>query len=404
MDHLPHQDDHNTIITQFEPVDGQWELNGDNIKRIDPKTRYTILHNYCKYINTTPLAVSRDLIETNGSNVNAQSNYGDTPLHLALRSFDPNKGGDLTTLTYLLSNDIDVNITGLYDYTLLHTACNNFKFLSLDILKLLIETKNSDIHLQDCFGNTPLHSALRYFKLGDDINILNYLLSQGDVNVNTPGNCGFTLLHIACENINKLPIDLFKLLIETNGADINARNHNGDTPIYFALREFDRKSGGDIAVLMYLLNQNDVSVSNVDQYSYALLHGACQNINRIPVEIFQFFIETKGCDLNVLDKRNNAPLQNAVKLFNPNHDSNINVLTYLLNQKNVNIDIRDSNSRTLLHLAVIRNFSSPGGHSNWGSLQTVPDEQKAQDDFNSSQMVEIVAERYLQLLLDGITL
>jgi hypothetical protein len=37
------------------PQDGQWELNDNNIKRIDRGE--TILHNYCKFINTTPSQV-----------------------------------------------------------------------------------------------------------------------------------------------------------------------------------------------------------------------------------------------------------------------------------------------------------------------------------------------------------
>ena len=39
------------IITQFRPVTGQLKLNEANIKRIDPKSGETILHNHCKYIN-----------------------------------------------------------------------------------------------------------------------------------------------------------------------------------------------------------------------------------------------------------------------------------------------------------------------------------------------------------------
>jgi hypothetical protein len=35
------------IITQFRPVEGQRELNDENIERIDPETGSTILHNYC---------------------------------------------------------------------------------------------------------------------------------------------------------------------------------------------------------------------------------------------------------------------------------------------------------------------------------------------------------------------
>jgi len=49
----PRDDD--PIITQFKPVEGQWELTEDNIKHIDPETGETILLNYSQYIMTTHL-------------------------------------------------------------------------------------------------------------------------------------------------------------------------------------------------------------------------------------------------------------------------------------------------------------------------------------------------------------
>jgi hypothetical protein len=69
----PPQSD-NPIITQFKPRGGQWELNDDNIKRIEPQTGQTILHNYCKYINTTPIEVYRFLIGTKGCSISIQNN------------------------------------------------------------------------------------------------------------------------------------------------------------------------------------------------------------------------------------------------------------------------------------------------------------------------------------------
>jgi hypothetical protein len=68
----PHDDD--PIITKFKLFNGQWELTEDNIKRIEPQTGQTILHNYCKYINTTPIEVYRFLIDTKGCGISIQNN------------------------------------------------------------------------------------------------------------------------------------------------------------------------------------------------------------------------------------------------------------------------------------------------------------------------------------------
>jgi ankyrin repeat protein len=176
--------DEDPIITQFKPVKGQWELNDENINRIDPKTGHTILHNYCQHINSTPFEVYRYLIEVKGCRVNARDDSNDTPLHRALRYFDPNAGGDITVLHYLLSQEgLNGDHKGKYGYTLLHLACINIKKLPLDIFKLLIEKGGCDVNEQDNSNDTPLHDALRYFDRneGGNINVLTYLLSQENV-------------------------------------------------------------------------------------------------------------------------------------------------------------------------------------------------------------------------------
>jgi ankyrin repeat protein len=353
MDVPPPQDD-DPIITQFRPVDGQWELNDENIKRIDSKTGETILYNYRRYINTTPLEVYRYLIETKGCDVNVQDNNKDIPLHYALSSFNPNEGGDITVLAYLLSQrGINSNVKNSNGSTLLHIACIKINDLPLDVFKLLIETKGCDINVQNNDKNTPLHHALCNFNpnKGGEITVLMYLVNQMNINVNTKGYNGYTILHTACQNINRLPIDIFKLLIETHGTDVNAQDNHKNTPLHYALTSFNPNNGGNIQVLHYLLNQEGAN-GNIKGYSgETLLHEACKYINKLPIDIFKLLIETKGCDVNVQAQGNNTPLHIAFRPFHPNDGGDITVLMYLLNQKGINGNIKGYNGYTLLHYA-----------------------------------------------------
>ena len=141
-----------------------------------------------------------------------------------------------------------------------------------------------------------MHNAFRYFNPNDggNITVLTYLLSQRGVNGDTKGQYGHTLLDWACININALPIEIFKLLIEKHGADFNAQNNDNDTPIYRTLRYFDPNKGGDISVLQYLSNQTNTKGKD----GYTILHYACGNINKLPIEIFKLLIETLGYDVN----------------------------------------------------------------------------------------------------------
>jgi len=348
----PQHDD--PAITQFRPRWGQWELNDDNINRVDPKTGQTILHNYCKCINTTPLEVYRYLIETMGGDINAQDNNKNTPLHFAFHSFNPSWGGDIDVLMYLLNRkDVNVNIKGEDDTTLLHAACENIHELQLDVFKLLIETMGGDINAQANNNDTPLHRAFHRFcptEDGGDITILTYLFSQNGVNVNIKGEYGYTLLYLACKHINTLPLDVFELLIETLGCDVNLQANNKNTPIHTAL-EYFRPNDGDINVLTYLISQKGINVNIKGLYGNTLLHMACDNVNTLPLEIFTVLIETMGCDVNTQDNGGNSPLHHALRLFDLDDGGNITVLTYLLTQKGVNVNTNGENCNTLLHAA-----------------------------------------------------
>jgi ankyrin repeat protein len=350
----PPQDD-DPIITQFKPITDQWKLTDEDINRIDPKTGHTILHNYCQHINTTPREVYRYLMETKGCDVNAQDKYNDTPVHDALRYFNPN--GDITVLMYLLTQmNVNANIKGQYGYTILHYACEKINHLPLDVFKLLIETQGFDINVQNNNNSTPLHYALRDFDPthGGNITVLTYLLSQKSINGNIKGWNGNTLLHTACININYLPLDVFKLLIETNGCDVNAQDDSNDTPIHNALSCFNPRNGGDTKALTYLLSQRGVNGNIKYKYAYTLLHDACEKINRLPLEIFKLLIETMGCDVNAQDNYKYTPLHYAIDFFDANAGGDITVLPYLLSQKDINGNIKGEDGDSLLHIACRR--------------------------------------------------
>jgi ankyrin repeat protein len=416
----PHGDD--PIITQFKPVKGQWELNDENINRIDPKNSQSLLHNYCQYINTTPLEVYRYLIEVKGCDVNVQDKDKNTPLYYALFYFNPNDG-DTKALTYLLSQkdvnrniqgkdgntifhwacihinklpieifkllietqgcdlhakdkykdtplhralrefkpinrdisvlqylfnqtNVDVNTKGKYGCTLLHIACQKINYLPFDVFKLLIETRGCDVNAQDDYKNTPLRNALYYFSPNSDINVLIYLFNQTKVHANLKGQSGYTLLHWACIHINKLPIEIFKLLIEKHGGDVTVQDDVKDTPLHRALREF-KPINRDISVLQYLFNQTNTKGESGD----TILHYACESINKLPLDVFKLLIQTMGCDVNVQNDDKDTPLHNAFRCFDPNDGGDITVLTYLINQTKVHLNIKGKDGNTLLHYA-----------------------------------------------------
>jgi ankyrin repeat protein len=265
--------DDDPIITQFKSVDGQWELNDEKIKRIDPDSGQTILHNYCKYIDSTPLAIFKYLIEVKGCDVNIQSKSRGTPIHLAFLYFDSNEGGDINILMYLINLEgIDVNMKDEDGRTILHYACCKINRLPLDIFKYLIEMKGGDITIQSNHLNTPIHLAFLYFDSneGDAINILMYLINLEGVDVNTKGRYGRTILHYACQNINHLPIDIFKDL------KVDCLDEDGNTPLHLLMTYLSTKLDSNVSQAAEYLIEKGIPINHKNSYKLTVLDKLSQ--------------------------------------------------------------------------------------------------------------------------------
>jgi ankyrin repeat protein len=260
------------------------------------------------------------------------------------------------------------------------------------VFKLLIELKGADVNAADKYQNTPIDSALRSFNQtqGGDIALLTYLLNQENVDVNLKRQFGHTILHAACQHINTLTVDTFKVLIEAKHGDINAQNDNKSTPLHTALHFFQQSQGDDITALTYLLSHEEVNVNIKDQCGYTVLHQACLCESNIPLDIFKYLIEIKGADVNARDNFGNVPIHTAFLHFKPNAAGDITTLDYLLNQTDVNV--RGRNGRNVLHLACTCGLTGPWGSSIWAI------------DAMWARVIEMIAERCVKLVLDGVAL
>jgi ankyrin repeat protein len=179
-------------------------------------------------------------------------------------------------------------------------------------------------------------------------------------------------------------------LIETHGADVNTQDNSNDTPVHLAFRYFNPHNGGDISVLHYFLNKQDLNVNLKGKYGFTLLYRACENINILPLEIFKLLIQTHGGDVNAQDEDKDTPIHHALRYFDPNKGGDINVLTYLINQQTVNINIKGYRGQNLLHLACINNLS--------GSKDSA--ELNAECDTILCQIVEFIVERCVEEVFD----
>lgn len=255
------------------------------------------------------------------ANVNQKDMYGDTVLHVATMANAP-----VNTLALLVSNGASVNERNKEGVT---------------PLALAIETKHSeqvrfyaqngaDVYAEDMQGNTPITKALE----SDTKEMLQTLITAS--NVASTDSSGNTALHIAISK--DAPIDYIRYLVET-GADVNARNKNGDSVLFITVQK-NRRDAGDL-----LLEKNaDIFATNTQNNSplrLALTRGG---------EVQDWLINSKT--LNSTDGSGNTPLHYA-------SEWHLNDAVVALIQKGAKLDAQNANGESAVYSAVRGGDDSP---------------------------------------------
>lgn len=298
------------------------------------------------------LAVENNCIDVVSSLLDAGADiniigFDGTPLHRAI--IDNNYG----IVELLLKRGADPNISVIYWGTSLHTAYlsdkTDLKLIRLlfdygadpnatddrnerplgyaishenpEYIKLLLE-KGADTNAYTKWGSY-LHGAAGYYNL----EAVKIFLSLGQ-DVNLPNDDGNTPLHlmnigVANKGIDKIfPVDEqteeehdpgtparrckdVSAILISNGANIMARNNNGDTPLHTAVRSCELET-------VTLLIEQGADVNAENKYGRTPLHWAAyweqEDIARLLVQ--------KGAIINPVDANKSTPLHSTI--FSPN--------------------------------------------------------------------------------------
>ncbi|MEE1059293.1 MAG: ankyrin repeat domain-containing protein [Treponema sp.] len=217
-------------------------------------------------------------------NLNYRFEDGQTPLHIS--SIHGHEG----ITTYLLANSAATNVQDSTGATPLHEAV---RYGHKDIAKILLDA-GANVNAKDNLGKTPILVIIPEDKRNDIYDLL--ITYKADVA--KKDMYGDTVLHIA--SMTNVSEALLKKLVAA-GAEINARNKDGVTPLALAIR------------------------NNI------ITHA-------------KFYAENNA-DINSMDKKGNTPLTLALK-------SDETLLKTILHKKNI-LSL-DSNGNTPLHVAIIK--------------------------------------------------
>ncbi|WP_296706716.1 ankyrin repeat domain-containing protein [Treponema sp. UBA7570] len=254
------------------------------------------------------------------ADVTQKDMYGDTVLHVCTMA-----AVKTDVLSVLINHGAPVNERNKKGVTPLSLAIekNNTEHV------IFYARAGADINAEDMEGNTPLTRALE----SPSIDMLKTLITPQ--NVLSKDSAGNTPLHIAL--IKGSSFGYIKFLVET-GADVNARNKDGDSVLFLAVRK-NKKDVGDL-----LLSKNaDIFASNTENNSplrIALAQGG---------EVQDWLITSQT--LNASDGSGNTPLHYACEW-------KLDEAVSALIQKGANVNAVNANGESALFAAVKADSSS----------------------------------------------
>ena len=283
---------------------GDSVLLNEVLKKLDNTERISVLGVDFQYIgeSVTPLIVAvrngnLDCVKVllkYGADIEERGDFMHnfkccTPLFIAATC------GNVEILRFLVENGANVNATDDFGLTPLMAAVEN-QFL--DAVTFLID-QGADVNLQDSSGLTVLHYATEVSIDPSSCLIVKQLINRG-ANINAVTNDDkLTPLMLACKNKN---VSVVNCLLQ-NGANVVLTSDNGWTALHFVVDGFNDSS----EILRSLLNNGaDVNARSVDNETPLMVASQSSDVETVTLLIEQ------GAYVDLQDEKYNTALHNAV--------------------------------------------------------------------------------------------
>ena len=223
---------------------------------------------------------------------------------------------------FVLPGNPDKTRTVTY-VTLLHLAAYHGW---LDIIRTMKEYFKHNC--TDSIGGTPLH----YAAAGGSLAMIDYLITELDLNATIPNNNDTLPLHFTCFYGH---LDATKYFIIKKYCDPNSRGQDGKTPLHYASK------GGHMNMVRYLIQFNDI-LTTPDTNGALPLHIACLNGH---LDLTKYFITEQKCDPNSEGQHGSIPLHYVCQ------GGHMNIIQYLITEIGCNPTTLNNDGALPLHIA-----------------------------------------------------
>ena len=289
------------------------------------------------------------LIRKLNCNLNIQNSEGESPLHIACST------NILSIVKALMKMNCNPNLKTKSGDTPLHIACNQG---NEKIVEFLVQDRHCSQSTPNNAGELPLHVCCR---MSSDMSLVSLVsncnpdckIKEGDRPIKSaisdaygPGYAksvaGDTPLHIACRADN---FELMKFLIKYKRCSLNVLNDCGESPLHIACESYVLLKLSAQLHLMQYLHEDMNDPAECDESPSPFLTTLVKNVPN-SVYIRDFFVEEFATDsnLNSQTTEGNTPLHIACK------QGATDVIQYLVNTKCCNVGIQNRKGELPLHI------------------------------------------------------